>query len=58
MTNYYTIADILQMLNISRKTLWVWIKTGDFPAPYTLNGYNKRWNKEKVDAWFKEKEES
>lgn len=56
MTNYYTIADLSQKLGITRKTLWVWINSGKFPEPYSLNDYNKRWDKEKVDNWLKQKQ--
>ena len=43
-------------LNVSRPTLWRWVKTGVFPAPVRMGGSSKvvGWPVEVVRAWIEE----
>jgi excisionase family DNA binding protein len=39
--DYYTVAEVARMLNVSHSTVWRWIKAGRLPA-YRAGGRNLR----------------
>lgn len=43
--------QILEMLGVSRVTLWKYIKEGKFPAPIKI-GATRFWDETEVDEWF------
>lgn len=51
-----TTAEILTLLDISRRTLSHLQQTNDFPKPIRLGYKLLRWNIEEVKNWIEEKE--
>lgn len=45
------IADILDIVPISRVTVWEWTRTGKFPAPIKL-GRRNYWRQSEVFEWL------
>ena len=43
--------DLMEIMKISRSTLWRVQQRADFPKPVTLMGC-KRWRREEVIAWI------
>lgn len=49
------LPEVLRIANVSRTTIWRWIKQGDFPAPKQLGGTNSQsigWHRGDVDEWL------
>jgi len=49
----YKVKQLEQILNISKSTLWQWVKQDKFPSPIKRVG-STFWKAEDVDAWIKE----
>lgn len=49
----YTLSDVLQLLRVSRQTIWRWRRTNGFPEPEYLVGQEKfmRWPAQRVREW-------
>lgn len=43
--------QILEMLGVSRVTLWKYIRDGKFPAPIKI-GASRFWDEVEVNEWF------
>ena len=43
--------QVLEMLGVSRVTLWKYIKDGKFPAPIKI-GASRFWGEAEVNEWF------
>lgn len=46
--------DLMEIMQISRSTLWRVQQRDDFPKPVTLLGC-KRWRREELEAWLNER---
>ena len=44
--------DVLEIVNVSRTTIWRQVKAGTFPAPVKLSPRAVGWRKSEVDAWM------
>ena len=44
--------DVLNMLGISKVTLWRWRRDGAFPQPIRLGPNSVAWRREAVDEWL------
>ena len=49
----YRQKQVLEMLSISRTTLWRLIKAGDFPEPNRENARVLFWTQEQLDCWLR-----
>lgn len=54
--HFLTIKQVLEITQVSRATLYRWIKAGDFPAQYSLtaSGRTARWKASEVQKWIDE----
>lgn len=52
MNTLITMKEIGQLLGLSRSSVYVLIKSPDFPKPYSLTARCLRWEKLEVDAWL------
>ena len=58
MERIISIHDMTQLLNIDRRTLWVWhAKKGIFPAPIKNSGRAIGWPESAYQAWLTAKKE-
>lgn len=49
------LPEVLRITNLSRTTIWRWIKQGEFPAPMQLGGNTSRsigWRRHDIDDWI------
>lgn len=49
----YTIADMMQMLGVSRATIYARLREGAIPPPLDMPGRGVRWSREDVDQWLR-----
>lgn len=52
MDTLITLKEIGELLGISRSSVYVLIKSPDFPKPYSLSARCQRWEKLEVEAWL------
>ena len=53
-TRYYRMKRILSdILPVNESTIWRWVKSGKFPAPFKLADKCTVWNAQEVDAWVR-----
>ena len=48
---FIRLSQLLQMVPISRVSLWRKIKAGEFPKPHMLGPRTRVWDIEKIRAW-------
>lgn len=53
---YYTVAEISQMLKVNRKTIYGWVSLRKFPY-CKVNGYSVRIPKDTFDDWLEDQME-
>ncbi|GLS83446.1 helix-turn-helix transcriptional regulator [Paraferrimonas haliotis] len=46
-----SITDVCQLVQKNRKTLWDWVKNGDFPKPIMLRGKTLGWSESTYNNW-------
>lgn len=51
MTELYRINQLTEFLNISRATIYRWVKRKQFPAPTKLGGISV-WSRKDIEEWF------
>ena len=52
MDTLITLKEIGQLLGLSRSSVYVLIKSPDFPKPYSLTARCQRWEKLEIEAWL------
>jgi prophage regulatory protein len=55
---FYRIPQLIQILNVSKSTIWSWVKDGTFPAPIKLGKNCSAWSSEVVNKWIQSKTNS
>lgn len=46
------IAEVQELIGVSRTTIWRWISEGHFPAPRALSSQVRRWWSSEVHDWI------
>lgn len=49
---FYRVTQLAQILNVSKSTIWLWVKKGTFPKPYYLGDNTTAWSAEDVCCWI------
>ena len=49
--------QVLEIIPISRATLWGWVKTGKFPKPVKLGPRTTAWSASDVREWMESRQE-
>jgi prophage regulatory protein len=49
---YLRIAQIIELIPISKPTVWRWVRDGKFPAPIKLSHGVTVWKNQDVQAWL------
>ena len=44
--------EILELLKISEATLERWVRSGEFPSPFTISGRSVFWISEEIDEFI------
>lgn len=52
-----TMHQLIAKLNVSKTSIYEWIKTSGFPAPYKF-GKASRWKESEVDKWAENRKEA
>ena len=47
---------VLERVDISRRTLWRWVKAGLFPEPVAVGPNSVRWRSDQLDEWLAARE--
>lgn len=52
--HFLTMKQVLEITQVSRATIYRWIKAGDFPAQYSLtaSGGTARWKSSEINQWI------
>ena len=50
-TIFYSDKNLAARYKVTRTTIWYWIKTAGFPAPYHLTPGCSRWREDEIEAW-------
>jgi len=53
--DFLQLNQVLAKLNITKATLYVWMKKGVFPRPVKFSSKNVKWIAVDVDAWIMKK---
>lgn len=46
------IAEVCRWLNVSKTTIYKWVKEGRFPEPIILADHASRWREDEVGEWL------
>ena len=52
----YRVKGLVELLSISRTTIWRMVKRGDFPQPICLGKRAKGWRREEIEEWVNSRE--
>ncbi|HHR6028180.1 AlpA family phage regulatory protein [Providencia heimbachae] len=54
--HFLTMKQVLEITQVSRATIYRWIRAGAFPAQYSLtaSGSSARWKSSEVQQWIDE----
>lgn len=48
----YRLRELMEILGLSRSTIYKWMQVGRFPTPVDMGGRLSRWRSEDVEAWL------
>jgi len=54
---FIRIRQVLEMIGVSRTTLWRMVQAGTFPRPVRITERNRGYVRETVEAWMKARTE-
>lgn len=49
------LKDVKNLTKLSRSSIYLKVKRGEFPAPVSLGARSVGWLKSELDAWFQER---
>lgn len=49
---FYRINQLVQMLNVSKSSIYLWIKQGHFPEPKRIGNNTSVWSDESINNWI------
>jgi len=49
---YYSLDDVVNRLQVSKPSVYKWIREGKMPEPIKLG--KMRWSKDRIEQWMKE----
>jgi len=55
---YQTRQQVEKLFQVSRPTLYRWIKQGNFPKPVRLGANMVRWKASDIEVWMMQKEKA
>lgn len=53
--NFFADKDMAARYQVSRQTVWRWVREGRFPKPIRLGAAAIRWSEEDILKWEQEK---
>ena len=56
MNNLYRISQLVDRLNISKSTIYLWVSQGKFPTSFKIGGGTSVWHEEDINSWIKSKQ--
>ena len=54
--HYLSDKQLSELLEVSRQTIWRWVREGHFPAPVKLGTNCTRWKMADVKSWEAKRE--
>ncbi len=46
------LPQVLEIVPVSRATIWSWVKDGKFPAPFKLGTRTSVWRSDEIEAYI------
>jgi len=56
MEKYLRINEVVEMLSVSKSTVWAWVKESKFPKPIKLSEFVTVWKLSDIEEWVQQKE--
>ena len=53
-SRFFRLAEVIELIGVSRSTIYRWMATGDFPKHISLGSNTVVWLETGVDAWIKQ----
>ena len=50
--------DVLEMVGVSRTTVWRQVKAGNFPAPIRLSPRSVGWRQSDIEEWIASRDDA
>lgn len=54
---FYRIKQLVEMLNVSKSSIWSWLSAGKFPNPIKIGNNTTVWRSSDIESWIKQHEE-
>lgn len=52
---WFSDQDLAERFSVSRRSIWRWSDSGDFPKPHKLSERVTRWKLEEIEEWERRK---
>ena len=52
MTRYYRLKQILEVIPVSKSSIWQWVKEKKFPKPIKLGAKTTVWRSDSIEAYI------
>jgi prophage regulatory protein len=56
MSKLVRINQLVEKLNVSKSSIYLWISQGKFPSPFKIGGNTTVWKLDHIENWINEKE--
>ena len=56
MEKYLRINEVVEMLSVSKSTVWAWVKESKFPKPIKLSEFVTVWKLSDIEEWVQQME--
>lgn len=53
--NLLRIGEVCKWLNVSKSTIYKWVKEERFPQPLILGEHASRWQESDIEAWLNDR---
>lgn len=50
--NLLRVSEVCRWLNVSKSTIYKWVKDGHFPQPLVLGDHASRWQESDIEEWL------
>jgi len=54
-TNFYRMQRLQKVLDVSKSSIWKWVRLGKFPKPVKLSENITAWRASEVEEWAQSK---
>lgn len=55
MQKFYRINQLVDILSVSKSTIYLWVQKGQFPQPRKIGENTSVWSEDSIQSWIDEK---